>query len=53
MIFQNETIQYSGISVLTATLFVIGETAGTGMLALPLAVANLGRQLELYSTRYD
>lgn len=31
-----------GLSLLTAALFIVGETAGTGVLALPAAVAGTG-----------
>lgn len=38
------TVQDSvhGLSLLTAALFIVGETAGTGVLALPQAVAGCG-----------
>lgn len=31
-----------GLSLITAALFIVGETAGTGVLALPAAVAGTG-----------
>lgn len=31
-----------GLSLITAALFIVGETAGTGVLALPQAVAGCG-----------
>ncbi len=39
---QDGVVKLGGLSVLMATMFVSGELAGTGVLALPQAVAQAG-----------
>ena len=39
---QDGVVKMGGLSVLMATMFVSGELAGTGVLALPQAVAQAG-----------
>ncbi len=41
-ISQDEVVHTAGISVFVAAMFVSGELAGTGVLALPQAVAQAG-----------
>lgn len=38
----DQIIQKNGLSLMTAALFIVGETAGTGVLAAPQAVAGCG-----------
>lgn len=40
---KSNMIKKKGLSVLTAAVFIVGEMAGTGILALPKAVANSGK----------
>ena len=39
---KNQMIQKNGLSLMTTALFIVGETAGTGVLAAPQAVAGCG-----------
>lgn len=35
----------TGLSLLSASVFIVGEMAGSGILALPNAIANAGQYL--------
>lgn len=37
---------HQGLSLIVASMFIVGEIAGTGILALPQALANTGMKIE-------
>lgn len=39
----NEQFHVKGLSIFTTAVFIAGEMAGSGILALPKAVANAGQ----------
>ncbi len=52
-ILKDECGKSGGISALTAGTFVVGEVAGTGILALPLALSQTGKKLLFTDKAYN
>lgn len=44
-------ITKGGLGLMTAAFFIVGEMAGSGILALPNAIAGAGKFLLLYLTK--